>query len=671
MGKAAKPNFKKLGRLTSLGVQEPWQVPLYIPESYEDLSQPLEDANGLDCEPRPIWFEIAGTPKGYYNGAPRLVIPVRDASGESHAMTIFGDTKLWMESLAGVERACFVATGGDYRGRLSITATEMVEEEWVGRIRPKYAGKKQVITPQLARKLVQANLKEGMPEAVAFIARELGAPVSLQEVLRQVGAAGWTLEQLLVQAHLPHSMRHAEHAQRVLRRIAAIGQLQAMHGAKEASTVSNPIALTTVEKRIRELPIKALTSDQRNAIDTLAREMGQGAPLNALLLGEVGTGKTAVASVIAAATMDARPGECVIILCPNTLLAEQFHREINSYYCQDFAIRLVTGDTAAKADLDADILVGTSALIFREIARTVALVVCDEQHRWSRSQREHHVAPGTHLLEMSATPIPRSLALVRYGKSTVLFMRETHAQKTINTLLCESREQQQRMYRKLDANLQRGDIALVVYPKRDVSGKDDKDLLGDRAEADAPAPKGGIDDRHSVALAFQRWNQRYPGKVATLTSDDEAETKVRVLRDLGDRKVQICLSTTVIEVGITISGLFLLVIVCPERLGLMQLHQIRGRLARHGGTGHCLLFCPEPINDKQRQRLEHFCSTNDGFALAEYDMFDRGIGDLSRGSDKQTGADETFLYGVKMDARMLDEVAPLVSRWREMAAQAA
>lgn len=669
----AGADYKRLGRLASLGPKEPWQVALFLPESYEDFTQPLDSALDLDRDPRPVWLTIAGPCRAYYDRVPRLVLPVSDDDGGTINATIFGDTKEWMTRLEVGKRACFLATGKDWQGRWQIEIRELVEDEWVGRIRPKYTGKKQVITPQTTRTTVLGLLPDAIPRAATFIQAELDAPVELSEVLRQVGAAGWSLEQLLRQAHQPLSMRHALHAQRVLKRVAAVGGLQRMH-RERGGTQAHPIVHTTIAQRIEALPFERLTDDQHSAIARLSAEMARPAPLRALLGGEVGSGKTSVCAVLAAATVDAVPtaegspgGGRVLILCPNTLLAKQLHSEISSYY-PDIPMQLVIGKTASAEQLDAPILVGTSALLFRDTGRQrFDLVVVDESHRWSREQREHHVHPGTHLLEMSATPIPRSMALVRYGKSLVIHMKQTHAEKRFHTHTFEGDAGRREMFKRLHASIKRGQRVLVVHPKRDASEVDgvDKDLLGREVETAAPAkPKGGIDDRHSVGKARERWEAMYPGLVGALTSDDDEVAKDRTLTALKDGRIQILLCTTVIEVGITIPELFIIVVVCPERMGLMQLHQLRGRVARGGGDGHCVLYSPEPLAPKQRERLEFFSNTTDGLELAEYDMRERGIGDLSAGSSKQSGADETFLFGIKMDVESLDEVAPLVERWR-------
>lgn len=666
MGKAAENTaYKRLGRLTRLGPTELWQVPLLLPESYEDLSEVCESGHELTRELAPIRLTITGHHKAYYDRVPRLVIPVRDAAGEDFSATIFGDTKIWIEQLAEVREATFLATGKEWNGRTQIEIREMVETEWVGRIRPRYPGIKQVITPQTARRSVLTLLPEAIPGAAAFIARELNAPMPIAEVLRQVGASGWTLEQLLLQAHQPHSMRHAQHAQKVLRRVAAIGSLQRMHQAPSQDH-ANPIHHTSIDQRIAQLPFERLTDDQLMAITTISAAMAASTPTRALCTGEVGSGKTCVAAVLAAATVDV--GGRVLVLCPNTLLAKQLFSEMSSYY-PDIPMQLVIGETATDAQLDAPILIGTSALLFRDTGtEAFSLVVVDEQQRWSRDQREHHVHPGTHLLEMSATPIPRSLALVRYGRSLVVPMKQTHAEKRFHTHIFVGQDGRRRMFSRLSGNIDRGDIMLVVYPKRDADDASESaptDLLGKPDAGSTPkAAKGAIDDRHSVAKARERWEAMYPGRVGSLTSSDDETVKTQVLDDLKARRIQACLCTTVIEVGITIPALNLIVIVCPERMGLMQLHQLRGRVARHGGDGHCILYSPDPITPKQQERLEFFAKTTDGFALAEYDMMERGIGDLGAASNRQSGADETFLYGIKMDVRSLDEVAPLVSRWR-------
>lgn len=666
MTQTAPKKPRGIGRLASLGLRETMHAALFLPEAYDDLAKVATSAQALGEVPTPIRLRVAQGMRGYYDRVPRLVLDVMDDHGDRYRATIFGDTKQWREQLTENPVGYFMATASQYAGNLELRIRERIEDEWAGRVRPRYAGVKQVIAPETTRKTVHRLLGEAIPLAAEFIQAQVAVRVPIEEVLRQIGAQRWDLHALLEQAHRPATLQHGLYAQKVLKRLAAIGALQRLHADSLESTIAGkPLSLSTLDRRIAQLPFSNLTDDQRQAISSIAQGMSSHLPLRALCTGEVGTGKTCVAGVIAAATVDAVPGGGrVVVLCPNGLIATQFHEEISSYF-PDIPMQLVTGETSTATALDAPVLIGTSALLHRPIGRAPDLVIVDEQHRWSRSQRESVMAPDSHLLELSATPIPRSLALVRYGRMNVIQMKQTHAVKDIRTKLCGAAKRKE-MFGAIHRQITAGRLVLVVHPKREAGTKKDAsvDLLGKEKRVEKQTP-GAISDRHSVYEAFPRWDALYPGLVSTLTSDDDQATKNRIISDLKAGRGQICLCTTVVEVGITIPELFVIVIVCPERLGLMQLHQLRGRLARKGGQGLCVLYSPDPLNEKQRRRLEYFAQTNDGFTLAEFDMFERGIGDLSSRSSRQSGADETFLFGVKMDAVMLDEVAPLVSRWLE------
>jgi ATP-dependent DNA helicase RecG len=666
---AAQPAYRRLGRVASLGPQEPWQVALLLPEYHDDLVEPVADARTLDeKEPRAIALHLASTPRASFgSGKPKVTFGVRDSAGGEYRATIFGDTREWMEALQGVSFAHFLATAKEWNGALYLTISEKVEDEWVGRMRPRYPARRQQISPEDARSTVLKLLPEAIPKASTFWRTQLERLAPMPDLLADVGAQGWTLEQLLLQAHVPESAAHADHARAVCKRLAALGSLLRMHGTV-AERRNNPIDVSSVARRIEQLPF-APTNDQRRAIAEIARRLsGDGAPSHVCLAGDVGVGKTMVAAVLCAAVADAPGNRRALVLSPNTLLAEQLHREFSAFF-PDLDMRLVTGDTPSSADLQAPILIGTSALLHRLSDQTdLDFVVLDEQHRWSRAQREQHVGPGTHLLELSATPIPRTQALMRFGRVAVVEMRDTPRPKSFYTTLYEGGQGARALFDTIAPMIRSGDVLLVVYPKREASSDEDAqgqliDGAAPRA-ASSPAP-GGIDDRHSIERAKMRWESAFPGRVATLTSDDDDATKTEVLDKIRTRQAQILLCTTVVEVGINLPNLYRIVIVCPERHGLMALHQLRGRTARNGGEGFCELLCPEPLNDEQREKLQTFASTTDGFALADYDMRRRGAGDLAPDSERQSGADNAFLFGTKLDVDSLDEVAPIWRRWTD------
>ena len=647
------PEFRKLGRLASLGPKEPWQVALLLPEYHDDLTALISDVRDLEeRHAKPIQFTVLSPPRATFSrsGVPRVLLEVRDGVGQDYRATIFGDTKQWLERLKGQEVIVTMATAKWWNDELYVTIEELVEPEWIGRHRPHYPGRRQVITPETARKTVTRLLPKAIPQAAAFLKEQFKPFASSDIVLADLGARGWTLEQVLEQAHLPATAAYGEHAQKVCRRLAAIGALLRMHG-QGTKKVANPLDMSAVDKRMAQMPF-ALTNDQVGAIRELAERMAGEKPLHAIISGDVGTGKTAVAAVLAAAVTQT-PGRRVVVMSPNTLLAEQIFAEFQKFF-PDLSIWLVTGNTPTATDLSASILVGTSALLHRPTSSVpFDLVIVDEQHRWSRAQREQLVSSNSHLIELSATLIPRTQALVRYGHVHVIEMRQTARPKTFITTLYQGKQGSRELFEAIGPGIRSGDPLLVVYPKREAS--DDPGAV----------PPGGISDRHSIELARQRWEEFFPGKVVTLTSDDDDAAKADAIQKITKRQAQVLLCTTVVEVGINLPNLYRIVIVCPERHGLMALHQLRGRTARHGGEGYCELLCPEPLNPDQREKLQAFCTLTDGFALAEYDLRRRGAGDLSPDSEQQSGADNTFLFGSKIDIDMLDEVLPVWQRWTE------
>jgi len=648
-------------------------VALLLPDHHDDLASPIQDARDLDTkEARPIGLRVISTPRASFDrGRPKVTLTVKDAVGGEYRATIFGDTREWISALHEVSHAYFMAVAKVWNDQIYLTIEELVESEWVGKLRPHYPARRQQIAPADARATVLKLLPQAIPRAVEFLSDELSRLAPISDLLTDLGAQGWTLDQILTQAHVPQSAGHGHHAHTVCRRLAALGALLRMHSTN-VGRKPNPISMADVPNRISQLPW-ALTGDQQRAVTEIARRLEAGAPAHIILAGDVGVGKTPTVAVICAAVASAPGNRRVLVLSPNTLLAEQLHREFSSFF-PDVWIRLVTGDTPASADLTAPILIGTSALLHRPTGETAFdVVVVDELHRWSRAQRELHVAPGTHLIELSATPIPRTQALVRYGRVSVIEMRDTPFPKSFITTLHDGREGARALFEAITPAIRAGDVLLVVYPKREASaGTDDpqSSLIEGRARREVTqAPSGGIDDRHSIERAKTRWESAFPGRVVTLTSDDDDATKSEVLQKIRDRSAQILLCTTVVEVGINLSALYRIVIVCPERHGLMALHQLRGRTARNGGEGYCELLCPEPLNDEQRHKLQTFAATSDGFALAEYDLRRRGAGDLAPDSDRQSGADNAFLFGTKLDIDALDDVAPVWRRWADPLSQ--
>lgn len=649
----ASRGFKAIGQLASLGPAQLAEVPFLLPSGYDAPVEPLHDARLLDGSgPQPIWLKLTGTPTISRSArVPRVVFPVVDPAGNACRASIFGHAKPWQLTLTQQPVGVFMATATTINGHLYVTVADFLPKHWVSRPMPRYPGADRKMSPYHMRELMLSRLQEAIPLAVERIAGHLCGLGDIPSILERIGGSGWSLEQALLQVHRPHSMRHAEHAHRLCRRLAHLAVLHAMYTAPSPGN-AKPLPLRSLDRRMAATPWP-LTEDQRSAVRDIACQLRAPSAARHLVLGDVGTGKTIVGQIVALAACD-EGARCAVLL-PNEPLARQWHRELLQAF-PDASAELVTGKVSSKDPHEGNLLIGTTALLHRDLGpRPIDLHLVDEQHKYSVNQREQLMAPHTHLVEFSATPIPRSQALVKFGRVTISELRQCHQPKTLHTHYFEGPAGARTVFGAIRPVIDAGQPLLVVLPKREVSRSGDQDLLGDRLR-DSKAP-GEIDDRHSVELAYERWSAQFPGKVRSLTSD--TPDKTAVLADIAEGTAQILICTTVVEVGVNLPNLRHMVIVCPERHGLTSLHQLRGRLARQGGEGHCYLLSPDPLTPQRADVLRRFAKTPDGFSIASLDLELRGAGDLRSRSDKQSGSDDTFLFGLPVDISCLDEILPI------------
>jgi ATP-dependent DNA helicase RecG len=636
LARQTPPNLHALlGPLTHFGLTEAWQAALLLPRRHIDLQHPAGTVHEVLGQERiALHLVIASQPKAYYRGAPRVSFRVTDSAGTTCWASIFGDTKEWLAKLSAGQRIACRASVRMYQGEPSVTIDALLDGD-EGGIEVVYPERTRLATSEEVATRVRALLPRAIPRAARFLEEAISPLASPTRILEGLGCPGWTLEQVLLQAHQPISGAYGQHALTVLRQIAAIATaLKARHAT--LLDLKAPIyQLTTLEQRLAQLPY-AVTHEQRHAIYEIAGDLATGRPMRRLLAGDVGCGKTVCFGAIVAALHDA--GGRAAILLPNTILATQVARELLDYW-PDLDLNCVTGDSASRPG--ARLIVGTTAILHRS-QTTYPLVVIDEEQKFSTEQKQQLIARNGHQLIVSATCMPRSLALAQLGTTALSTLRTPHAPKIIHTTLWAP-SQRVELFDAVRRDLRSGHTVVVVYP-----------LRGETEQEDGP--------QHSVENAREGWERLFPGKVRTLVGTDTEQTKEAVLQDLRERRAQVLLATTAVEVGVTIPRLSRVVIIHPERHGLMTLHQIRGRVARQGGEGFCDLYLPNPVKADTRERLEVFERTSDGFALAEYDLQRRGMGDLAEGGRKQSGSDESLLFGHHLTPADLDAVYPLIDR---------
>lgn len=368
---------------------------------------------------------------------------------------------------------------------------------------------------------------------------------------------------------------------------------------------------------LRRLPFSP-TGAQRRAVQAIAADMARDVPMNRLLQGDVGSGKTAVAAT--AVYQAVRNGMQCAFMAPTEILATQHFGTLSRFFeNSDVRVALLTGSTRAAqkrkiyADLkdgNIDVLVGTHALITPEVMfRKLGLVITDEQHRFGVEQRAALGEKGDnpHLLVMSATPIPRTLALMIYGDLDVSVLDELPPGRKPVKTYAVSGDKRERAWNYVKKHLDKGLQGYVVCPL-----VEEGDLPLAAAEEYAEQLRQGPFRSYTVGLLH--------GRMKPKEKDD-------VMRRFAAGEVQLLVSTTVIEVGVDVPNAVIMVIENAERFGLSQLHQLRGRIGRGQEASTCILIS-DAGNDEALRRLRIMTETNDGFRIADEDLQMRGPGDF-------------------------------------------
>ncbi len=398
----------------------------------------------------------------------------------------------------------------------------------------------------------------------------------------------------------------------------------------------------------RNLPFE-LTAAQKRVIREIRVDVGSGKQMNRLLQGDVGSGKTLVALMAMLIALDNQCQAC--LMAPTEILANQHYKTISRFLSGlPVEVALLTGSTkkAVRNDLHTklqsgklQILIGTHALIEDQVKfHNLGLVVIDEQHRFGVAQRarlwEKSETPP-HVLVMTATPIPRTLAMTLYGDLDVSVIDELPpGRKPVKTYHFYEKDRL-KVFRFMKEQIAQGRQIYVVYPLINESDKLElQDLMDglDTVSRYFPVPEYQISIVHGQLKAAEK----------------ESEMK-RFL----EKQTQIMVATTVIEVGVDVPNASVMVIENSERFGLSQLHQLRGRVGRGADQSHCILMSSYKLTSDGRKRLETMVRTTDGFEIAEVDLHLRGPGDLQ-------GTQQSGLVGLKLASLVKDEKLLKIAR---------
>lgn len=418
-----------------------------------------------------------------------------------------------------------------------------------------------------------------------------------------------------------------------------------------------------------------LTGAQERSIETILKDFKQGHPMSRLLEGDVGSGKTAVAATASFAAVSTSPlgqdfGNLqVAYMAPTEILAEQHFESFIEYFKEHkINVGLITGSGARKfpskiarekytkiskpqllkwvANGEIPILIGTHALIQKNISfKNLGLIIIDEQHRFGVKQRKELRKKGglsvdknaitPHLLSMTATPIPRTLALTIFGDLDLSILDELPKGRQIPETRIVLKEEREEIYEKMRKEIKSGRQAYVICPRIDPS----------KAEPGSTASYFTPPNMRSVSEETERLKKIFPEfKVGSITGKMTPIEKQNTMRDFKENKFQILVATSVVEVGVNVPNATVIIIENSERFGLSQLHQLRGRVLRSSHKPYCFVFA-ESKSEKTIERLKSFVKAKNGFELAEEDLKQRGMGDLL--GAKQWGISDLAMEALK------------------------
>jgi ATP-dependent DNA helicase RecG len=621
----------------------------FWPKSYQDRTQARRIAELRPGEEGIAVGQVRGSrPARMRSGRPMLTLEIADPSGRMN-LVFFNPPPWRIRQFAAGETLLVSGKVTEGRGGRRQMVQPEVEKlhpgdsASFGRVVPFYAGPADYQHPAL-RKLMKRLCDEVAPFAVD----DLPMAVRRRRGLLPLGSA-------LRQAHFPppgtDPAHAAERATPAFRRLVfeelfflQLALALRHRGVRREPGIAFDVAPERVEEAVALLPF-VLTASQRGAIAEIAADMGRPEPMNRLLQGDVGSGKTAVAFV--AMMLAVRSGHQAALMAPTEILAEQHARTMRSWLeGTGVELALVGAQARGRAQREARralaggrarIAVGTHALIEEDVGlERLGLVVVDEQHRFGVLQRAKLITKGIRpdVLVMTATPIPRTLALAFYGDLDQTKISELPPGRAPAETRVYGDSQRKKAYDLARRELEAGRQAFVVYP-----------LVAESEKSDlADATSGAAE----LARVFA------PHEVGLVHGQMRPEEKDAAMERFRAGGMAVLVATTVIEVGVDVPNASVMIVEHAERFGLSQLHQLRGRVGRGAARSHCLLVAHfKRAGDEARERLRVMESTQDGFEIARADLRIRGPGELI--GTRQAGQKLLEIADLYRDEAILEE----------------
>lgn len=552
-------------------------------------------------------------------------------------VTLFGPPSNYENLVKNGYKIFIVGTVSLFMDKFYLNGKQVFPLDFANKIIPVYPSiKRKSIDPAKAfyynKENGRTKAKEFSNQILSFF-KDIDETITEQFILDKIESKYKSISEIIYQIHDPDSIYKSMTATEDLKKISSLKVIY--DGKKIAKLLPTgtkyaiPYSLETIKELSESMPIE-LTGEQKRAAISILDKLSQPVMTSSLISGDVGTGKTAVISIIAASVI--KYEKDVAIMVPNTVLPKQFHDELKRFW-PDISVKVVDSTFKKKEDIPT-IYIGTTGLLSRFKNHEFGLVVIDEQHRFSFEQRKK--LNGLNYVEATATCIPHTMGLISYSGFHIARLTKAYIEKNITTVIKKNEEKKQ-IVDKMKEIVSNDGKVIVIYPSA---------LKEDGKE---------FKDDSSAERAYEMFEKIFPDVCECIHGKMKPDEKIEAVEKLKSGKKKILISTTVVEVGVDIKDVRLMIIASPENLGLSQLHQLRGRLARNGGNAECFLFLKKEDDEDVNKRLNKFCLINDGFELAEADLELRGMG--SSDGQNQKGKTETFLLNYSAEIKYLKNLS--------------
>jgi len=621
-------------QLESLGIISIHELLMTFPYRHEDFT--LKDLSETPHNERvTIEGRVESEPTVQFLGKNRSRLQVRLLAGRHLVKAVFFNQHYLKGKI--IPGTTVTVTGKWDRGRQSINVTHFNANSKDGQadFEPVYS-LKGVVHQKTFRRFMRNALDHVTGQHTESLPQHIRTAYKLPSI-----------EQALEMIHFPQSPADVKHARRrfvyeelLMFQLKMQGMKKLRKDTEKGLIIEYDLA--KIKKFISSLPFE-LTNAQKRVVNELCAELKSDIRMNRLLQGDVGSGKTVVAAVALYAAVTA--GFQGALMAPTEILAEQHADTLQDWFEPlGVTIAFLSGSTKAKAREnllerlavgEVDILIGTHALIQPDVVfQDLGLVITDEQHRFGVEQRRVLRDKGVNpnVLFMTATPIPRTLAITVFGEMDVSVLDELPAgRKEIETHWLKE-DALYSVLQKMEKELVAGRQAYVICPLIEESDKLDV--------------QNAVDVYNQLTVHF---NDRF--SVGLMHGRLHSDEKEATMQEFSEGKIDVLVSTTVVEVGVNVPNATFMLIYDAGRFGLSQLHQLRGRVGRGEEQSYCVLIA-DPKTEEGKERMQSMTETNDGFILAEKDLELRGAGDFF--GKKQSGMPEFKVADLVHDYRALD-----------------